>query len=73
MVHIVHAFEGPMTGRDDRATRAADWQGISVFFQQWTHVSSVSMCRGDRSLSSLPDEGTVEVRGDDCSIDQFAV
>ena len=37
-------------------------------------MSSVSMCRGDRSLScSSPDDGTVEEGGDDGSIDQFAM
>ena len=37
-------------------------------------VSSVSTSRKDRSLScSSPDDGTVEVGGDDGSIDQFAI
>ena len=36
-------------------------------------MSSVSTRRGDRLLSSSsPDDGTVEVGGDDGSIDQFA-
>ena len=36
-------------------------------------MSSVSTRRGDRLLSSSsPDDGTVEVRRDDGSIDQFA-
>ena len=41
MVHIVHTAEGTMTGRDDQATQAAGWQGMSVFDQQWTRVCQV--------------------------------